>query len=152
MDQIRLHNATLQRILIQRDDLPDDPERVLVFDPADFGFVKRFYAVIDALNAKYDELRASQRDIKHELNDLGLPVNSEELIQKSLDACIFIREQIDEVFGTGTSLMVFGNSMNLGVYEQFLTKVTPFINSERQKKMEQYTVPPRKKNVHRRRK
>ena len=57
------------------------------------------------------------------------------------EACDFMRDEIDTVFGEGTSEKAFGEYRSLDMIEQFFTGITPYIQKARQKKTQKYTNP-----------
>ena len=42
----------------------DDPARVIEFNPDDVGFVERFYALIDNVEAKENEIKEKLEEIR----------------------------------------------------------------------------------------
>ena len=66
-------------------------------------------------------------------------MNTQETLDFVVEVCNFLREQIDKVFGAGTSQTVFGETQSLEMFEQFFTGITPFIKSSRTEKVTKYT-------------
>lgn len=132
-DTIRI-DAGEKRILIN-----DGPE-VLVFNPTDVVFVEKFYNVVGEFKQKqieYEE-RATEIDGQVEVDPDGLPINMAERLKFVRELCQFSRERIDFLFGEGTSQNLFGDVESLDMVEQFFTVLTPFVQQERDKKIEKY--------------
>jgi hypothetical protein len=109
----------------------DDPNRVIRFNPADFSIIER-------IKTAYDEIEKSMKvenDI--ELKADGTPVEQlgqgAEIVRGINDT---IKKQIDYIFNSPVSDMVFGNQSPLGMvkgvplYERFLNAVIPVIEKE----------------------
>jgi hypothetical protein len=58
-----------------------------------------------------------------------------------------MRGQIDVLFGEGTSQKAFGNALELGMFEQFFSGITPFVQTVRKEKIAKYTNARPKKRV-----
>ncbi len=135
MDNIRI-NSGLKRIMIN-----DDPNRVIEFNPEDVLFAERFYALIKVFQeqeVKFQE-RLEELQKNEEKDPYGIPVNTQETLDFVVEVCNFLREQVDKVFGAGTSETVFGETQSLGMFEQFFTGITPFVKSSRTEKVAKYT-------------
>jgi hypothetical protein len=135
MDSIQI-NTGEKRIAVN-----GDPERVIVFNPSDVLFAERFYKLITEFEKKLNEykIRAEEIDENSDVDDLGIPVNTQVRIDLMCEACIYIREQIDLLFGKGTSQKAFGDALTLDMFQQFFEGITPFIQNERSAKIEKYT-------------
>lgn len=153
--KLPIHKSTSQvRLLIERADAPPDPNRVLVFDPADPVFIGRFYRSLESLNAMLSKYqRAQSRFNDTRVDELGLPKDMGERIQLMGEACEAIRNLIDDLFGAGTAQMLFGDVRNLEVFQQFFVGITPIIKEARSEVLNAHVVPgpPRKGGKKRRR-
>ena len=143
-DKIRIDLGT-KRILIN-----DGPE-FLEFNPTDLNFAERFYVLIVEFENKHKEYQKRMDAI-----DLDQSVGEEELskrLKESLDimkeTCDFWREQIDKLFGLGTSQKCFGDIKSLDMVSQFFEGITPYIQGSREEKISQF-VPDASKKRHKR--
>ena len=135
MDNLRIDSG-LKRIMIN-----DDPNRFIEFNHNDVLFAEKFYALIKVFEeqeVKFQE-RIEQIQKNEEKDAYGIPVNTQETLDFVVEVCNFLREQIDKVFGAGTSQTVFGETQSLEMFEQFFTGITPFIKSSRTEKVTKYT-------------
>lgn len=125
----------------------NDPNRIIRFNPADFGIIER-------INNAYKEIEKVQNEVPDiELNNDGSPVDmlsaAAEAVSKVDNT---IKKQMDYIFDSPVSDVVFGNqsplSMVKGVpyYERFLNAVVPIIEKEvkaeqeaSRKRIEKYT-------------
>jgi len=119
----------------------NDPERVIVFNPADAMFAERFYNLIGEFQRKIIEYQAKAKQIETNtgVDDNGIPLNASDRIELVKDVCSYIREKIDIIFGAGTSQKAFGDAMELNALSQFFEGITPFVQKERAAKIETYT-------------
>lgn len=142
MDSIRIETG-VKRILIN-----DGPE-FLEFNPADLAFAERFYSLIGEFENKMAEYqkRSEVIDANKEVDAHDIPVNLGDRLTLMRDACEFIRERIDHLFGADTSQKVFGDALGLDMFTQFFQGITPFIQSARADKVVKYQKVPHKKRV-----
>lgn len=134
MDGIRIDTG------VKRLTVNDDPERVITFNPEDVLFVERFYELIKIFQQKEVEFqkRIDELTADEEKDSYGIPVNTPETLELVVEICDFLREQIDKVFGPGTSEAAFGEAQSLSMFEQFFAGIAPFIQSTRSEKAAKY--------------
>ena len=128
-------NTGVKRIIIN-----DDPGRFIEFNPEDVLFAEKFYALIKVFEqqeTKFQE-RLKQISANEEKDEYGIPLNTQETFDLAIEICNFLREQLDKVFGAGTSLTVFGETQSLSMFEQFFSGIAPFIQSSRVNKVAKY--------------
>lgn len=119
----------------------DDPDKVISFNPNDVGFVERFYTMVDCVNAKEEECKASIAEIQKDksLDSLGLPVAARKATALTAEMCRFMRGQIDGLFGAGTSQTVFGDVNVPEMFDEFFVGITPYIRKSRSAAIAKYT-------------
>ncbi len=133
MESLKLNHGTI-RLAVD-----DDPNRVIAFNPADVGFVERFYGLIGLLEAKEQEYQARIQQVDETAKDEhGLPANLGQQLQIIKDICVDLRSEIDGVFGVGTSQAAFGNINTLSMFEEFFVGITPYIQQARSDKMQKH--------------
>jgi hypothetical protein len=121
----------------------DDPERVISFAPDDIMFAERFYRLLDALREKETEYRKRAGELSENkaVDDYGIPEMAPAGIDLLRDVCDFMRDEIDKLFGEGTSDKAFGEIRSLDMIEQFFKGITPYIQNARQSKTQRYVSP-----------
>jgi len=121
----------------------DDPARVIEFNPSDLIFVEKFYQLISEFETKLTEYQthAEENEKVSTLGTDGLPVNMAARLALLHDACDYICERIDYVFGESTSQKAFAGARTLDMFEQFLNGISPFISKTRREKIAKYTNP-----------
>ena len=126
----------------------NDENRVIAFNPNDLEFVDNLYNLLAGLENKEKEYKAKESEIDKntEVNSYGVPINLKEKLDLLKKTCNYMREKIDDVFGKGTSQIVFGNANTLDMFEQFFEGITPYIEKARSAKISKYTKN-NKKNV-----
>ena len=140
-DSIRV-DAGQKRILIN-----EDPTRVVEFNPSDVLFAKKFYALLGDFDQKNVEFqkRLSELDEMRDKDKFGLPKNLPDSIGLANEMADYLHEQIDNLFGDGTSEAAFQGQKNLEMIEQFFTGLLPYIQRAREEKIEKYTKPAKKR-------
>lgn len=114
---------------------------MLVFNPSDVIFVEKFYKLLDNFQKSLTQYQSRFEALEKvkETDTNGVPVNVEARFDVIKEVCGYIRDEIDSLFGAGTSQMVFGDSMNLDAFAQFFDGIKPFIQKARTEKIEKYT-------------
>ena len=118
----------------------DDPGRVIAFNPKDVIFAEKFYNLIKKFEIRQAEFeaKAKELDAKDEVDSFGILVNTGERLAFLKDICQFVRDEIDGVFGEGTSQTVFGDAIGLDMFGQFFDGISPYIENARGEKVAKY--------------
>ena len=120
----------------------DDPARVIEFNPDDVGFVERFYALIDYVEAKENEIKEKLEEIRKDqtVSSYGMPNSIRREVQLTAEMCRYMREQIDNVFGEGSSQTIFGDANVPTMFGEFFAAIGPCISSARSGAVKKYTA------------
>lgn len=136
MNSLQINTGKI-RIPIIRD---DEECGVLEFDPSDIIFGEKFYRLIANFQGReqaYRE-RAKSIDLSAEADENGVPKNLPAGLELMREVCDYMRSEIDDLFGQGTSQMVFGSARNLEVFQQFFAGITPIVKQARENKLKKY--------------
>lgn len=119
----------------------DDPDRVVEFNPSDVGFVSRFYDLMDNVEAKEGEYNTKLEEIQKDIsiNSFGVPNALKKEVALSAEICAYLREQVDMVFGEGTSQIAFGDMNVPAMFGEFFDGIAPHITAARSKATKKYT-------------
>jgi len=130
-------NTGMKRILILRD---NEPEQFIQFNPSDVDFAEKFYQLIGEFEAKQTEYKKRFDEIEKdtEIDKHDIPVNLPNKFTLLRGVCEFIKDRIDNLFGVGTSKIVFGDALTLNMFSQFFEGVAPFIQTARAEKVAKY--------------
>lgn len=125
----------------KRISINNDPNRVIIFDPTDILFAEKFYRLAGEFEEQQGKYEKQMRELgsDHRVDQHGIPLNFLQRIEVAKTACQFMRDQIDILFGSGTSQMVFGNALSLDAISQFFTGIKPYIQQARREKVSKYT-------------
>ena len=120
----------------------EDESRVIEFNPNSLEFTERYYELIESFEKKIAECEERLAELEKDtsVNSLGIPNNAKAAVTISREICDYMREQIDYLFGAGTSKAAFGDETQLDMIEQFFNGITPYIAAARGKAVEKYTV------------
>lgn len=121
----------------------DDPEREVIFNPYDVGFVDRFFSMLDDVENKQAEYEQKLEDIRKDKSpsSYGIPRALKEEVKLSAEICRYMREQVDFVFGEGTSQTVFGDVNTVEMFGEFFAGIAPRVSAARSKATKKYTAP-----------
>lgn len=146
MDTLTIDTG-VRRVLVN-----NDPTRVIEFNPNDILFAQKYYRCMRAFQereAAY-KARAAQLQADNTLGEDGVPLNAGERIDLLKELCDFTREQIDLVFGAGTSQTAFGDSYAVTAFSQFFNGMRKYITPARNAHIEKYINPVQtKRKAHR---
>ena len=119
----------------------DEPNRVIEINVNDVNLINRYFALMDNVEAKEAEYTAKIEEIYKDdtVNSFGVPNAMRKEADLSLEICTFMREQIDETFGKGTSQTVFGDVNHVYMFNEFFNGISPHIAAARRKAAEKYT-------------
>ena len=112
------------------------------FNPSDVSFAEKFYSVYQEFQEKIKEYEQQAADIDAEndkADENGVPVQFSKGVAFSREVCEFIYSKIDELFGEGTSQIVFRGSLDFEMIGQFFEGITPFIQKARAEKLVKYS-------------
>lgn len=114
---------------------------VIHFNPNDVAFSERVYDLIGELDAADKEYTQKAADLEKdtELDAYGLPRNQRERLSLLRGVCETMHAKIDEVFGEGTSEMVFGGALDLDAIWQFFDGIAPEMGEAQQERIKKYT-------------
>jgi len=118
----------------------DDPNRVFSFNPLDTNFTDKFYAAAGELQVKLSEYTKRGRELgitSTDPDEAKLPEQSA-LIH---ELCTYMRSQIDQIFGPGTSQVVFEDTNNPLMFVQFFNQVTEKLSKVRGPLVDRFMPP-----------
>lgn len=115
-----------------------DPNRVIRFDPNDALFAEKFYKMQNSFNSKLTEYAVKVKTFSNRKDDNGVPEDIGKRIELIKELCLYIRGEIDNLFGSGTSQIAFGDALNIHAIEAFLTGVIPYFGKARKEKVNKY--------------
>src|SRR5574341_93074 len=121
-----------------------DLNRVISFNPYDVTFAERFYNLIGEFERKLKDFEQRSKLMEvgdNTLDEHGIPANTGEKLALMHEAVTFLRDEIDKLFGENTSQIVFGNAMELEMFAQFFTGITPYVKRARKSKVDKYVEP-----------
>jgi hypothetical protein len=109
----------------------DDPSRIVSFNPSDTGFVERLFGMLDELEKKTKEnetkINALISGESESVQKLSPQKRDELKIKLSKELADYFREKIDELFGAGTSQMVFGDYRSHLMIFDFFTGISEYV-------------------------
>lgn len=109
----------------------------ITFNPKDVLFAEKFYLLVSDFNTHFDAYVKRAEKVVDEAN----LADSIGLVK---EACLYIRSEIDKVFGEGTSQIAFGETLVLEVFPQFFEGLSPYFNQARIEKISKYIPPVQK--------
>ena len=109
-------NSGLVRLDIIRD---GENVGVFKFNPKDVGEAQRFGNVVAEMEAKREEYtkKASEADTSD---------NAKARVDFMVEFIKFLRNSIDGIYGDGTSELVFGKTLDVDMFFEFMQGIAPY--------------------------
>ena len=98
------------------------------FNPNDVSVAKRVFALQDTVQDKFKEYEERYKEAKSEQDGIDL---LEETIQ-------YFRGVIDEIFGAGTSQILFGDCNTFSMFDDFFNGITPYYTKASKDRVQKY--------------
>ena len=135
MDSLQISSG-VKRIEIT--DENNEVKGVIEFNPEDTGFADQFYSLIKEIHA-FEQKHAALYENK-EVDELGLPKNSQKRIDLFSEFDKYIRENVNSMFGENAAEYVFGKTVTFSKFSQLVEGVTPYFSAARKEKTDKYTA------------
>lgn len=126
-----------------------DQSRLLVFNPNDVNFAKRFYDLIKDFEEKEGEFvkKARKVDAEMEYDAEGNPLHIDSIFNLMGELDTYFKEKLDYIFGEGSSKTIF-NGVNCmsrdakgnSILANFIMGITPYIEGARRKEVTKHTA------------
>ncbi len=145
MDSLQIKSGKKR---IQITDENGGEKGVLEFNPSEFAFIEKYQELLinfTEKSGKIDELRQAAGLV--EVDSENIREQSDVIFTAVKELYDFFENEIDGLFGTGTSAMLFSEERDVDEYHQFLEGIAPYIQGERAKKMARYAPPSRSKKA-----
>lgn len=118
-----------------------DPDRILRFNPSDGNVIAGFLGILNKANDRLKDMSDKENKImSDDISDIE-KVKQKNQLDLELDA--FLRIELDNVFGQGSSKMIFGNISATAITEygetvfmNFMNAILPYFQKEMKKRNE----------------
>jgi len=146
-------NTGAQRIPV---DVDGQGGAYIEFNANDTLFVQRLHRFYKTIMEKVSEWEKIAPEIEARLREIetdehGMPIEIEPALEPLYEMNTFMRDQIDLIFGKGTSKNIFGDlvTRDPSIYAQLIQGVQNYIQPVRIQKIEKYTGTGRKRHAKR---
>ena len=126
MEKLQIHTG---QICLEVVDDHGESRGVFRFNPNDVAVAKKVFELQDTINAKfaeYEKLYAEAGDDSQ---------RSIELLTETVD---YFRGVIDEIFGAGSSQLLFGDARTFSMLEDFFAGITPYYTKASENRVQKY--------------
>lgn len=145
MDKLQIASGKKR---IQITDENDKEKGVLEFNPSEMVFIEKYQTLMIGFQEKSIIIEKLLEDIKSRIGKGNFDEGGDETREVSKSAFETIKElydffdnELNILFGEGTTAMLFSTPRDLGEYNQFLEGISPYIQEVRAKKVEKYASP-----------
>ena len=126
MEKLQIHTG---QICLEIVDDHGESRGVFKFNPNDVAVAKKVFELQDTINAKfaeYEKLYAEAGDDSQK---------SIELLTETVD---YFRGVIDEIFGAGSSQLLFGDARTFSMLSDFFSGITPYYTKASEERVQKY--------------
>jgi hypothetical protein len=126
MEKLQIHTG---QICLDVVDDHGESRGVFKFNPNDITTARKVFSLQETLNTKFEEYDKQFNEVK---DDAGKSV---ELFEEVIKYC---RDAIDEIFGAGTSQILFGDANTFQMFEDFFDGITPYYTKASKERVQKY--------------
>lgn len=120
----------------------------IVFNPNDVLFVEKLHHLYRLVMEKAREWERREPEISAAIQAIpvdenGVPETVDPAVNPLIEINQFMRKQIDDLFGAGTSAAVFGDAVyrNPEIYLQLVEGIKPYVEAVRETAVSKYIAP-----------
>lgn len=133
-------DSGIKRLQIQVD---DQEPHIVSFNPNDSLFATKLHQLYFDAKSKLKEITAlEEAQQAPELDENGMPINIDEAMENNRELNEWFREKIDGLFGEGTSVKIYGDTIFTGdrvqVYLDLISGVAKVVGPARAEKVTKY--------------
>lgn len=115
-------------IALDVEDAQGNKRGTFCFNPTDILIAKKMLDMQADVSEKMSEFEAKEAEIE----------KPEDKVQFLFEVTEYYRNMIDNIFGAGSSQILFGDAHTLGMIDDFIKGITPYFNKASEKRMKKY--------------
>ena len=128
MDTLKINSGAVSLKIVDEN---DNEKGIFTFNPNDIATANRFFGLMREIDAKQEEFKQKELQIKDEDTKGKI-----DLVCEIID---YFENKIDEIFGVGSSKLLFGETKTLDMFSDFFNGIAPYYEKVSQKRMDRYT-------------
>lgn len=128
MDTLKINVGSISLKIL---DDNNNERGIFTFNPNDIVTANKFFALMQEIDPKQEEFKQKELQIKDEDTKGKL-----DLVCEVID---YFEGKIDEIFGDGTSNLLFGNAKTLDMFSDFFNGIAPYYEKVSKQRMDKYT-------------
>lgn len=129
MDTLKINVGSISLKIVDEN---GNERGIFTFNPNDIGTANKFFELMQEIDVKQEEFKQKELQIKDEDTKGKL-----DLVCEVID---YFEGKIDEIFGAGTSNLLFGNAKTIDMFADFFEGIAPYYEKVSQKRMDKYTA------------
>lgn len=128
MDTLKINVGSISLKVV---DDNNNERGVFTFNPNDIVTANKFFSLMQEIDTKQEEFTQKELQIKDEDTKGKL-----DLVCEVID---YFEDKIDEIFGDGTSNLLFGNNKTIDMFNDFFDGIAPYYEKVSKQRMDKYT-------------
>lgn len=126
MEKLQIHTGQIRLEIV---DDSGESRGIFKFNPDDTAVAKRIFSLSQTVDEKMAEYEAKAKDAKDSQTNV-------ELLDETIS---YFRGVIDEIYGDGTSELLFGNAHSLSMFEDFFLGIMPYYKKASEQRVKKYS-------------
>lgn len=126
MEKLQIHTGQIRLEIV---DDSGESRGIFKFNPDDTAVAKRIFSLSQTVDEKMAEYEAKAKDAKDNQTNV-------ELLDETIS---YFRGVIDEIYGDGTSELLFGNAHSLSMFEDFFLGIMPYYKKASEQRVKKYS-------------
>ena len=128
MDTLKINTGAISLRIV---DDNDNEQGIFKFNPNDIGTANKFFELMQEINSKQLQFQQKEAQIKDD--------DTKSKLDLACEVIEYFENKIDEIFGTGTSQLLFGNAKTIDMFSDFFNGIAPYYEKSSQERMNKYT-------------
>lgn len=126
MEKLQIHTGQIRLEIL---DDSGESRGIFRFNPDDTAVARRIFSLQKTVDEKLTEYESKAKDAKDDETNVEL-----------LDETIaYFRGVIDEIYGSGTSDLLFGAAHSLSMFEDFFSGIMPYYTKASEERLKKYS-------------
>lgn len=126
MEKLQIHTGQIRLEIL---DDSGESRGIFRFNPDDTAVARRIFSLSQTVDEKMAEYEAKAKDANDDKSNV-------ELLDETIS---YFRGVIDEIYGSGSSDLLFGDAHSLSMFEDFFKGIMPYYTKASEERVKKYS-------------
>lgn len=128
MDILKINTGAISLKVVDEN---DNERGVFRFNPNDIGAANKFFELMQEINTKQLQFQQKEAQIKDD--------DTKSKLDLACEVIDYFKNKIDEIFGAGSSQLLFGDAKTIEMFSDFFNAIAPYYEKSSQERINKYT-------------